>query len=97
MKIYIGGKITGLPIPVYKQKFNEARQKVKDMYPDAEVIIPTDLCADDTGWAESMEICLDTLWGCDIICFTPDWQDSQGSLIERKIAEKLGRKIIYLK
>lgn len=95
-KIYIGGKITGLPVNEYRKKFEEARKTVASIYPNAEVIIPTDLCPDDMGWAESMEICIDTLWNCDMICFTPDWKDSHGSLIEKKLAEKLGIKIIYL-
>ncbi len=95
-KIYIGGKITGLSVPEYRKKFEKAKKMVQSKYPDAEVIIPTDLCPDDMSWADSMDICIDTLWECDAIFFTHDWQDSHGSMIEKKIAEKLGIVIIYI-
>lgn len=95
-KIYIGGKITGLPIDEYRNKFELAKKRVQKEFPNAEVIIPTELCPDDMSWSDSMEICIDTLWNCDAVCFTPDWKDSHGSLIERKIAEKLGLCIMYI-
>ena len=52
-KIYIGGKITGLSVPEYRKKFEKAKKMVQSKYPDAEVIIPTDLCPDDMNVMQS--------------------------------------------
>lgn len=95
-KIYIAGKITGLTPEQFHYKFDQAKHLVEKDNPNAEVIIPTDLCNDDWGWEKCMDICLDTLWECNCIYMMPDWKDSKGSFIERKIAEKLGMEIFYL-
>lgn len=95
-KIYIAGKITGLTPEQFHNKFDIARLLVKRKHPNAEIIIPTELCDDSWGWEKCMDVCIDTLWGCDTIYLMPDWKDSKGSFIEKKIAEKLGIKVLYI-
>lgn len=95
-KIYIAGKITGLTPEEFHHKFEMAQMEVQKLNPGSEVIIPTNLCNDNWGWEKCMDICLDTLWECDCIYMMPDWKDSKGSFIEKKIAEKRGIKVYYL-
>lgn len=94
--IYIAGKISGLTPQEFHAKFENARKLVKIVNPEAEVIIPTDLCDDDWSWEKCMDTCIDALWKCDCIYMMPDWKDSKCSFIEKKIAEKRGIKVYYL-
>lgn len=96
IKIYIGGKVSGLTPEEFHSKFNSAKDTVKKRYPNAEILVPVDLCDDNWGWEHCMDVCLDALWTCDVLYLMPDWKDSKGSFIEKKVAEKLGIKVLYL-
>lgn len=95
-KIYVGGKVSGLAPSEFHAKFDKAKALVQKLNPDAEIIIPTDLCNDDWNWEKCMDVCLDALWNCDTLYLMSDWKDSKGSFIEKKIAEKRCMKIFYL-
>lgn len=95
-KIYIAGKVTGLTPEEYHKNFDDARTIVYTYYPYAEIILPSELCDDDWSWERSMEVCIDTLWGCDAIVMMENWKDSHGAIIERKLAQKLGIPIMEL-
>lgn len=95
-KIYIAGKISGLTPEQFHQKFDLAKKLVQVKNPDSEVIIPTDLCEDYWGWEKCMDTCINALWECDCVYMMPDWEDSKGSFIEKKIAEKLGLEVCFL-
>lgn len=95
MKVYIAGKITGLSVPEYRAKFNACKEKVKKIYPNAEIVTPIDLCPDDMSWGDSMEICLNEIKKCNTIYMMNDWQDSKGATVEHIVAKILDINIEY--
>lgn len=95
-KIYIAGKVTGLTPEQYHRNFNNAKEIVKLYFPEAEIIVPTDICDDNWSWTQSMNVCIDELWNCNIVVFMEGWEDSHGASIERKLAQKLNIPILDL-
>lgn len=92
MKIYISGKITGLPIDECKAKFD---LRVKS-YVNNEPVSPMDLPHDhDKSWASYMIECLIALKECQAIHMMPCWKDSPGAMIEHDFAKRMGLIIIY--
>lgn len=86
--IYISGKVTG--DENYKKKFKEAEEKIKKMYPAAEIVNPTAADFPDTyDWADCMRECMHMLKKCNSIYFIDDWQESAGACIERATALRL--------
>jgi hypothetical protein len=96
MKIYISGKITGLPFDEVAEKFNEAERCLAAK--GFEVLSPL-----KTGmpcglpWESYIAIDIILLMGCDAVYFLPDWIHSKGATIENTIAELTGKQIIYQK
>ena len=95
MKIYIAGAITGYTPEQFHAKFEECRDRVALKYPQAQIIIPTDLCPDDMGWADCMKICLNELKSCNLIYMMKDWKESKGATAEHIVAEILDIAIEY--
>jgi len=80
-KIYVAGKITGLPWEQVVQKFSEAQREIEAL--GFEVINPIILVNDpDTGWKDAMIICLRALSKCHGVYFLPCTIDSRGAKIE---------------
>ena len=97
-RIYIAGKITGLPMEEVKAKFNKAETRLNDMEFTAinpTRIVPASLY-NDNGWKRAMIICIEELMKCDAICLLSDWETSKGARIERHIAGELGLNTIML-
>lgn len=86
MKIYIAGKITG--VPDYKEHFARAREKLEQQ--GYTVLDPSHLPGGLTP-ADYMRICLAMVESADIICLLPGWQDSPGADIERSYAKYIGK------
>ena len=94
MKIYISGKITGLPIDECKAKFDERVKKLQSF--NYEPISPMDLPHDhDKSWASYMIECLIALKECEAIHMMPCWRDSPGAMIEHDFAKRMSLIIIY--
>lgn len=94
MKVYISGKITGLPIAEAKAKFKSAKEDLSTRFDY--VISPIDLPDDhDKSWAAYMIECLKALKECDGIYMLPCWKDSPGAKIERDFAVRMGIPIFY--
>ena len=93
MKVYISGKITGLPANQVRAKFSSAEKHLTSI--GYETVNPLDngLTPEHT-WAEHMIADIRLLFECDAIYLLSDWLDSRGALIEKHIAEILGLKII---
>ena len=84
MKIYIAGKVTGLPENQVKPKFDHAKRWLISL--GYTPINPLELVALDTDWNIAMKICIDALSKADGIYLLPDWMDSMGARQEVQYA-----------
>jgi len=93
MKIYISGKITGLPIHDAEAVFETAEKRLKSE--GHEPINPMKLPHNHgQTWLEYMKEDIKALLECDAIYMLNGWQESKGACIEFNIAHDLGLKII---
>ena len=94
MKIYISGKISGTSD--YIQRFHNAELKLKEKYPDAEIVNPVVLSQElekkikHPSWLEYMRNCVPVLYTCSHIYMLPDWLDSKGAKYEHQTAVSMG-------
>lgn len=99
-KIYIAGKISGLPFKETAIKFAEAYAQIQSM--KFEPVNPIEIVQDamvidnkllsvagDEIWKEAMKICIKKLIECDGIILLPDWKESRGAFLEYKISVAL--------
>ena len=87
-KIYISGKITGIPESEAFKEFEDAENKLKDEY---EVINPMKLKHDhDKTWESYMKEDLKALLDCDGIYMLDNYIESLGAQIEYNLAADLG-------
>lgn len=100
LKIYISGKVTGLPYADAVKTFEVAEKKVRDIYRgvDVEVINPMKLTKYEEGkrWADYMMPCLDALKDCDAIVMLANFRSSNGAKTELQFAKGCGMDIYYL-
>lgn len=93
MKIYISGKISGLPIAEVKEKFGKSRKYLEAF--GYEVVSPLDNgLPEGATWEEHMLADIELLFPCDAIYMLPDWINSNGAMIEKNIAQ-VQKKDIY--
>ena len=92
MKVYISGKITGLPANQVRAKFNSAEKHLASIGYKTVNPLNNGLTSEHT-WAEHMVEDIRLLFDCDAIYLLSDWLDSRGALIEKHIAEILGLKM----
>lgn len=94
-KIYIAGKVTGLPQQEVVDKFAKAQKVIEEM--GFEVINPIVVVNDfNTPWNVAMKMCLTALFDCSGIVMLPCWEDSKGARIEKELASSLGFELLYL-
>jgi hypothetical protein len=92
-KVYICGKVTGLPFAEVAKKFNNAEADLEGKGYD--VVNPIKLVNDaNAPWPTAMRICIAGLIGCQYIHLLPDYLKSPGATLEYQIALKLGIIII---
>jgi hypothetical protein len=94
MKIYIAGKITGLPKPKVFNKFEDAEifLRLKGYNPVNPMKISP--YVEGKKWVDYMISDIKQLMQCDAIYLLRDWHESNGARIEKTIAEGLGLIII---
>ena len=89
MKAYISLPITGYDIEERKAVAEAARQFMKEA--GAEAVTPFDICDDpDLSYAHCMGRDIETLLGCKLAVFLPDWHSSRGCRLEHNAAEIYG-------
>ena len=95
MKIYISGKISGLPFDEVKLKFEKAETGL--VAQGYEVVSPlkTGVPYPHDPWEFQAALNIILLIGCDAVFLLPDWEYSKASSLEKNIAERLGKKMIY--
>jgi hypothetical protein len=94
MKIYISGKITGLPYDEAKAKFDAAERELAAQ--GYEVVNPTNNGIPISApWELHIAMDIIHLIGCHAIYMLPDWEISKGATLEKNIAELTGKTIIY--
>jgi hypothetical protein len=93
-KVYISGKISGLPENEVREKFDNAeREMIEQGY---EVVNPLkNANSYNASWQIHIAIDIIQLIGCDAIYLLSDWLYSRGASLEQKIAETTGKEIIY--
>lgn len=92
MKIYIAGKVTGLPQEEVVAKFAKAQQELQDMGYEAinpVEIVKTQAEAFHTTWQKAMKLCIKALLDCEAVLLLPCWQYSVGAQIEQELADNL--------
>lgn len=94
MKIYIAGKITGLPRAAIALKFETVAAALTAEGHD--VFIPTVLPAyESVPHEDYMHICYAMIDICDAIFLLDDWQKSKGARMECQYAADWRKQIIY--
>ena len=85
-KIYIAGKITGLPVEVYTKNFEKSCEYLLEQGYDT--VNPVEVCEQTciSDWRECMGVCLYEITQCDGIYMQRDWQSSVGARLELQVA-----------
>lgn len=93
-KIYISGRISGLPIEDVTAKFDAAEAKLRSE--GYEVVNPLkNGIPDNATWEVHVAMDVLLLMGCNTIYLLPDWSLSKGATLEKNLSELTGKKIIY--
>lgn len=96
LKIYIAGPISN--IKNYLEKFEDAKNKLKNAIPNCEVINPAKLSEvmPNSTHSEYLKICYRLIDMSDIVVLLPDWKKSVGAGRERIYAMGKGKPIFEL-
>lgn len=87
-KIYIAGKVTGLPIAECTIKFGQMQKELESM--GFEAVNPLAVVGDfQAPWQYAMKKCIKAMLDCDGVVILPCWILSPGAKIERQLAEDL--------
>lgn len=99
MKIYISGKMRGLPEEESRIKFEAARQYLIELGHD--VVNPWDSEKEKEAqcleWEDYILYDLKIIKGCDALFMLDNWQDSDGAKCEHAFASGMGIEILYEK
>lgn len=96
MKVFISQKMGGKLSKEIEEARDRATKEIKAMYGEDTEIIDT-FFKDNNGTplellGESIKLMSDA----DLVVFIYDWQEGRGCLVEYKVAELYGKKIIVL-
>ena len=94
MRIYISGKISGLPLDDVKVRFADAKAFLDEI--GFEAVNPLEKgLPDDAPWERHMVKDIELLLSCDSIYMMDNWTLSTGAGIEYDIAFRLGKDIWF--
>lgn len=94
MKIYISGKITGLPLSEARQRFEDAAVFLAEIGFDPVNPLNNGLESSAT-WKEHMVADIRLLLDCDAIFMMDGWMESKGASIEYDIAQRMEKHIWF--
>lgn len=87
-KIYIAGKISGLPQQEVTEKFQDMQTYLEAL--GYQVFNPLKVVGSwDVTWHFAMKLCIKALVDCDAVYLLDCYQESPGALIEKQLAESL--------
>ena len=93
-KIYLSGKITGLPQQEAIDNFK--RVEIKLLHEGYHVLNPIrNGLPEGTKWNVHMKADIKMMMDCHLVYMLDNWRSSKGAQIEKELAESLGYKIIY--
>lgn len=92
MRVYIAGKVSGLPVGETYIKFAQAEYWLRQQ--GHETVNPLRLCSSSWTWERCMRVCIPELMKCDAICLLKDWGDSPGAVTEYYVASRLGMRVM---
>jgi hypothetical protein len=97
MKIYISGQITGLDLATAKANFQKAEGYLRSFCGFNDIVNPMKIHPDGNSytWAQYMRADLKALMDCDAIFLMPNWNQSRGAMIEKRLAEDIELEIYY--
>ena len=91
MKVYISGKISGMPLKTAKKKFSKSEEYLKK-----QGYFPVNpIGTGERTWKEYLIEDIALLFDCDAIYMQKDWGQSRGSRIEYEVAKELGLLIMF--
>lgn len=93
MKIYIAGKITGLPRPIYERRFATAEKALKAQ--GHKTLNPVSIVPQNLEYEDQMSICMRLVEIADVLYMLDNWTQSSGAKREHEYAMSLGKRIIY--
>ncbi len=95
MKVYISGKISGLPLNEVKEKFEKAEEWLEEICCTPVNPLKKAGFNPDASWENHMIEDIRLLFDCDAIYMLDDWLNSRGAIIEKSIAEISGKQVYF--
>lgn len=92
-KLFISGPVSCIPYKEAAIRFNEYALLAHQI--GFEPVNPIRLCCPLWSWWRCMAVCLWHLLWCDAVLFLRGWDMSRGARIEHRVAEILGKVIMY--
>jgi hypothetical protein len=97
-RIYISGKISGLPEEEYKQRFKQAEEyllgKGYAVYNPVEASVIQETYQ-ELGYAACLAKCIAMLRFCTHIYMLEGWESSNGAIAEKAFADAVGIDTVY--
>ena len=94
IKIYISGRITGLPFSEVENKFQQAEWLLEELGLEAVNPLKNGL-TQEHSWSEHMVKDIEMLFGCQGVLMLDNWTDSVGACIEYDIAMRMGKDVWF--
>ena len=95
-RVYIAGKVTGLPHDEVVEKFAAAEKVLTDAGFDVvNPVSSTTHLPEGSDWQKYMRITMCLMLTCDVVVMLPDYLRSKGALAELEVAFRLGIQIEY--
>lgn len=91
---YIAGRVTGLPYSVAWDNFLKAERAIYEL--GGVPVNPLRFCLPRWSWRRCMTTCILNLLLCRFVAMQPNWKQSRGARIERRIALICHKTILYL-
>lgn len=95
-RVYIAGKITGIPLDEAEEKFSIAQALLEEHGYEAVNPLEEGKKIDYPTYEKYILQGLNLLSSCDTICFLPDWERSRGAVLEEHYARITKKNVIYL-